>query len=188
MSLEGKTFEFDGDQIPYFIHPYNDTASNERSVEIALAKKWHVQSPRCLEVGRVLPHYGFTHHTVVDKTEPGGVLQDIFDYSPGKKFDAIISISTLEHIGEDYESPHGDAVEALAKVKSLLAPGGQLFCTFPLGFNKVLDEALADGPLFAYQYCYIHMPDGTWKLSEKLDFTPYPFNGTGAASLFVGVD
>lgn len=186
MSIEGKTFEWDNMNIPYYAHPYNDTLSNERCVEIALADLFH--TPDCLEVGRVLPHYGFTRHTVVDKTEPGGVLQDIFEFNPGKKFETIISISTLEHIGEDYASPHGDAVEALAKVKSLLAPGGSLLCTFPLGFSKVLDEALADGPLFHFQCCYIHMPDGTWKLSDKLDFTPYPFNGTGAASLFVGVD
>ena len=30
----------------------------------------------------------------------------------------------------------------MATLASLLAPGGRLFCTFPVGYNPALDEAL----------------------------------------------
>ena len=50
-------------------------------------------------------YYKF-EHDIVDKYEKkkGIINQDIVDYKPDKKYDLIISISTLEHVGWD-ETP-----------------------------------------------------------------------------------
>lgn len=56
-----------------------------------------------LEVGNVLSHYFPIHHDIVDKYEvcPGVINQDIADFLPQEKYDLILSISTVEHVGWD---------------------------------------------------------------------------------------
>ena len=55
------------------------------------------------EVGSVLSHYFPINHDVLDKYEKGhGVInQDVVDFKPHNKYDLIVSISTLEHVGFD---------------------------------------------------------------------------------------
>lgn len=95
----------------YYIAPYNNTHRNERKVEIPIIvdyiRKYPTES--ILEVGNVLSHY-FSNatHDIVDKYEQAiNVLnEDIVDYGSNKKYDLIISISTLEHVG--YEEDNGE--------------------------------------------------------------------------------
>jgi hypothetical protein len=93
-------------------------------------------------------HYLPGHHTVVDKYEAGpGVLNvDVADLDLGSKFDLILSISTLEHVGldEDEVDPEKPG-RALESLKALLAPGGLLWVTVPVGYNTELDERLRSG-------------------------------------------
>ena len=139
-------FTFEGTAYDYFYHDYNKTWGSERTVEIPII--WRIvqthQSARTLEVGNVLSHYFETHHAIVDKYEKGGNVlnEDILDYSPPSKFDLIVSISTIEHIG--WSTKHGTrnptlALRALDKMSSLLRPGGELWFTIPLGYNSYLD-------------------------------------------------
>jgi hypothetical protein len=60
----------------------------------------------------------------------------------------ILAVSTLEHEGfdEDVRDP-GKPAQAIARLAGLLAPGGRLWCTFPVGYNRALDEQLRDGTL-----------------------------------------
>ena len=142
------SFDLDGHRVPYFRHPYNWTWLNERAVEVALARR--VLTGRdpagVLEVGNVLGHYGPVRHAVVDKYEraPGVRNADVLEVTG--RYELIVSISTLEHVGldEDVRDP-GKSVRALHRLVGLLAPGGTLWVTLPVGYNPDLDEQLRAG-------------------------------------------
>jgi cyclopropane fatty-acyl-phospholipid synthase-like methyltransferase len=57
-------------------------------------------------VDDVLSHYYHITHDVVDKYEKGKniINQDIVDFTPNERYDLIVSISTMEHVGWD-ETP-----------------------------------------------------------------------------------
>ena len=145
----GGTFAWGGEPIPLFHHRYHYTWMNERGVELALAQReLGAATGSVLEVGNVLSHYLDTAHTVVDLYErgPGVVNEDVVDYDPGRRFDLIVSLSTIEHVGFDEvvldpEKPER-AIRALA---GLLEPGGRLWVTLPVGYNPSLDERIRDG-------------------------------------------
>lgn len=145
-------FEFDGRPVPYFHHRYHYTWMNERSVELALARQVvdGVDAADLLEVGNVLAHYVRDGHTVVYLYEhaPGVINADVVDLELERRFPLIVSISTLEHVGldEDDIDPEkcGRAVEHL---RGLLAPGGRLWATIPVDYNRDLDRRIRAGEL-----------------------------------------
>lgn len=143
------TFVFRGRPYRYFYHPYNRTWANERTVEIPLAysvlSRFERDAKRALEVGNVLLHYLAGTHYVVDKYErPAvGAKTDILSFEPKLNFDLIVSVSTLEHLGIDEpELPYEPdrAVSAISYLTNLLADGGCLWFTVPLGFNPEIDR------------------------------------------------
>lgn len=149
-----KTFSFDGQVWPYLWHPANATWRNERAVEVPIALRavsFTALSARVLEVGNVLTQYARTlpaNYTVVDKYEdgPGLVRADVLDIDG--TFDLIVSVSTIEHVGLDETSRDWTkARAAIHHLVSLLAPGGLLLVTWPLGYNRDLDDALRDREL-----------------------------------------
>ena len=148
----GRTFGYDGAEIPYLRHAYNYTWLNERAVEVPLAAAVLAEAGdrRVLEVGNVLAHYLPVSHPVVDKYEqaPGVHNVDVVDIDLPGPFDLVLAISTLEHVGFDEEvRDPGKPARAIAHLASLLAPGGRLWCTFPVGYNPALDEGLRTGGL-----------------------------------------
>ena len=150
--LPQRTFEFNGSRYPYFYHRYNNTAETERCVEIPLALDFlqRCSGPAILEIGNVLNHYKPFPHTVVDKYEKAeGVLNlDVCDFAPDQKFDAVVSISTIEHVGWD-EQPFDPqkSLRAVERLRHMLAPNGHMFLSFPVGHNETLDAAVRDGIL-----------------------------------------
>ncbi len=172
------TFEWDGRPHAYFYHPYHYTWANERTVEIPLltAALEEARGRRTLEVGNVSGHYlprppGLT---VVDKYERGDRVTnvDIVDYEPPERFDRIVSISTIEHIGWD-ERPRdaGKVGRALERLHALLAPGGRAFVTVPLGHNPHLDDRLGHGPLFGGTLEFLRRVswDNRWRVSSAAE-------------------
>jgi SAM-dependent methyltransferase len=145
-------FGHEGGAVPYLRHAYNYTWLNERAVEVPLALAQLQQAgpgARVLEIGNVLAHYRPVVHTVVDKYEraPGVHNVDVVDIGAGTAlpgpFDLVLAVSTLEHVGLDEEvRDPGKPARAIAHLTSLLAPGGRLWCTFPVGYNPGLDEGL----------------------------------------------
>jgi SAM-dependent methyltransferase len=141
------TFVFDGVEYPYFRHRYHYTWLNERAVEVPVAQRAvaDAHEGRILEAGNVLSHYGPVNHAVVDRYEPGeGVVnEDLLDFEPEERYDLIVSISTLEHVGYD-ERPRDPekAARAARHLAGLLAPGGRLLATVPVGYNPGLDAAI----------------------------------------------
>ena len=135
------SFTFNGKTYNYFKHPYNKTWINERIVEVPII--WDIVEPikgKILEVGNVLQHYFNINHTIIDLREKmAGVLnQDICTFKPNNtKYDLIVSISTLEHVGKEPK-----IIQAFDNLKSLLAPKGSLVFTIPTSWNPEMDVAV----------------------------------------------
>jgi hypothetical protein len=170
LRLRPDRFEYAGRRLRYFAHPYNVTWRNERAVEIPVALSVLAERPgaRVLEVGNVLVNYGHGGHDVVDKYEPSPDVfsLDIVDFRTDTPYDVIVAISTLEHVGfdEDVKDP-GKPRRAVAHMASLLAPGGRMVVTIPLGYNEALDrDLLADGLGFdAVRYLKRTSRTGRWE-------------------------
>ena len=151
------TVTHDGREHRLLRHRYHWTWLNERAVEVPLAEAvldaapaGPGPSPRVLEVGNVLAHYRPVTHDVVDKYEraPGVRNVDVVDLDPGERYDLVLAISTLEHVGFDEEPRDpGKAARAVQRLHDVLAPGGHLWVTVPVGYNPDLDEALRTGAL-----------------------------------------
>jgi SAM-dependent methyltransferase len=146
-----KTFRYNGQEYEYLYHPYNRTWKNERGVEIPIFRELLLQheGKRVVEVGNVLSHYFPIQHDVVDKYEvsPGVINKDIVEFVPPQKYDLIVSISTLEHVGWD-EQPREPAklLQAIEHLRNrCLAPDGQIVVSLPVGYNKFFDGLLRDG-------------------------------------------
>ncbi len=139
-----KTFAFQDKPHHYFYNFYNITWKNERTIEVPIVWNFveHHRGKRILEVGNVLSWYFPIHHEVLDKYEiaEGVINQDIVDFNPTEKYDLIVSISTLEHVGWD-ETPREPqkVFQAIEHLKTLLNASGMLVITVPLGYNTALD-------------------------------------------------
>jgi hypothetical protein len=164
------TFTLGGRRLRYFVHPYNVTWRNERADEIPIvleALDEH-RGGHVLEVGNVLAHYGHRGHDVVDKYErsPGVHNLDVLDFEPERRYDLVLTVSTLEHVGFDEEVRDPDkprrAVDAMA---GLLAPGGTLLVTAPLGYNEALDRDLHGGRIAFDELRYLKRvsADNRWE-------------------------
>ncbi len=182
-----ETFLFEGKQYRYFFHKYNLTWRNERAIEIPIVKGILQQTQGdILEVGNVLSHYFNIKHDVVDKYERGkGVMtKDVIELRTSKRYDLIISISTLEHVGWD-ESPYHTGFEedsekilkALHVLRSLLKPQGKIVVTVPLGYNPHLNSLLKSGKIkFDRQLFMKRVPRGgrwieaTWDQVQDMGF------------------
>lgn len=150
--LPNRTFAFNGSRYRYFYHRYNNTCETERCVEIPIA--WALLE-RCrggnvLEIGNVLNHYRYFPHTVVDKyeTTDGVANIDVQDFITEQKYDAIVSISTMEHVGWDEEPLEAPkAIRCIHRLREMLNPGARMLISFPIGHNMSLDQAIVDGTL-----------------------------------------
>lgn len=144
------SFPYDGRRVPYVHERYNYTWLNERAVEAALAREQleEHRGRNVLEIGHVLGHYQPVDHVVVDKYEQGEqvINVDVVDLDLETRFDLVLAVSTLEHVGldEDVLDPTKPS-RAIATLRSLLAPGGKLWITHPVGYNPALDQELRCG-------------------------------------------
>ncbi len=146
-------FFFQGNKLPYFYNRYNTTWNNERTIEVPIIMNYIKNSPnkRILEFGAVLPHYCPVKWDILDKYEKGKriINEDIIDFKPQKKYDLIVSISTLEHVGFDEEVK--DPAKIIKAIKNLrkncLNSHGKAIITMPLGYNPNMDNLLFSNKL-----------------------------------------
>ncbi|MEP6498176.1 hypothetical protein [Microcoleus vaginatus] len=149
------TFVFQGKELSYNRIKFNNPS--ERAVEVAIAFDFLANldsKKRILEVGHVLSHYentlsdylGIKSRQIIDKFEKdvGVDNQDLISFLSPEKYDAIVSVSTVEHIGQGAEPSghYGQSVEsrdleeplkAIAKIYDLLATDGKALITVPFG-------------------------------------------------------
>jgi SAM-dependent methyltransferase len=175
-SLPRKTFSFDGVALPYEYQLYNTTWQNERVVEVPIGKYvLRVAGPkaRILEVGNTMKHY-FPHDgAVVDKYEvaPGVINADAAELALDKKYDLILSVSTIEHVGFDEEVKDPQKIRrALEVLAKHLDKGGRMFVTMPLGYNPSLDDDIRNGRLPFTRAVYMRRMNAKneWKQVEAL--------------------
>jgi SAM-dependent methyltransferase len=147
------TFLWNGQSLYYNRIDQNNLA--ERAIEIPIAFMFLAQLERrqsLLEIGNVLSNYenalsdylGLRSRRIIDKFEVAlGVENiDLMELPSGEKFDAIVCISTVEHVGQGYAGHAEDhdfeaPLKAIAKIYDLLEPGGKALITVP--FGKLLD-------------------------------------------------
>jgi SAM-dependent methyltransferase len=143
------TFGWWGREHSYFDHPYNTTLYNDRAVEVPIARSFvAAQDGAGVEVGNVLSHYCRVDHRVVDRYEQADGVENVDVFDLTGTFDWILAVSTVEHVRWDEEprDPSG-AVRAVEHLRTLLAPGGSMLVTAPMGQNPYLDGAILSGGL-----------------------------------------
>ena len=144
---KNETFSFQDKRFAYFFHIYNTTWRNERAIEIPII--WNevkkARNKKILEFGNVLRNYFKITHDVLDKYEIGErvINEDVVTFSPRKKYDLIVSISTLEHVGwDEYPREPLKVVSAINNLRKLIKKNGKMVITFPLNYNSALDLLL----------------------------------------------
>jgi SAM-dependent methyltransferase len=183
-------FVIDGVEHTQLVHLHNRTWRNERAVEIPLAISFlDRQDGPVLELGNVLGNYGRTGHVVVDKYEQrAGVLNvDIIDYRPSHSFGAIVSVSTLEHVGWDAEPQDPDKIpRAVQHLRRLLLPSGRLLVTCPISYNPHLDALIRAGALGAERQAFVVGSQGLWsQADEAAAFAHARANRYGSTAIWV---
>jgi SAM-dependent methyltransferase len=194
-----ETFTFEGKTYHYFYHKYNTTWRNERAVEIPIiwkiVKEYYNDQKRILEIGNVLSHYFTVNHTIVDKYEKrqNVINEDVINFQSPKKYDLIISISTLEHIGWDMGETRNPIkiLQAIENCRNCLSPSGKMVVTLPLGYNPILDKLLKNGKIkFSKQYYLKRISqDNKWKETEwnECHNEKYDFTHHSAKVLIIGI-
>lgn len=193
-----KTFTFCNKKYKYFYHLYNRTIAGERIVEIPivyniLAK---YKNKDVLEVGNVMSHYFPIKHKVLDKYEksPLVINKDVATVNLRKKFDLIISVSTLEHVGFNYgeKKDYSKFMRGINNLKRHLKKGGIMVITLPIYFNPNITRLIINNKLrfteeyFLSRYSYLN----EWKQvsrSEAEKSGKYDRHFANSNSLYVGI-
>jgi len=178
-------FTYRNERYSYFYHPYNFTWDNERAVEIPIVMRRlkSFKGRKILEVGNVLSHYYHVEWDVLDKFEKEAkiIRQDAVDFFPSSKYDLIISISTLEHIGfdDDIRSPH-KIIDVLENLKqNCLKPDGRMIFTMPLGYNAFMDDLLFSNKLgFSEEYYLKKISKNEWVEVKKEELEDVTYGTT----------
>src|SRR6185369_12129427 len=178
-----------------FFHSYNSTWSNERAVEVPIARALleEHRGKRVLEVGNVLSHYLPVEHEILDKFERGPAIrnEDVVAFRSPTPYDLIVSISTLEHVGWDEEPKDPEKIlRAVENLAGQLAPGGRMVVTLPLGYNPDMDALLARAAIpFTRRHCLKRRGWCTWEevAWEEIAGARYGVGWPGTRGLVVGV-
>lgn len=174
-AMPRKVFYYNNKKYKTFVHWYNPTWRGEREVEIPIAKDLisNFKGKNILEIGHVLNYYIPFKHEIVDKYEvaPGVINEDVVTFNPGKKYDHIISISTIEHVGwEEKPKKPEKVLAALKNLKKILKKDGTLFFTAPFGYNLYLDKVVIENKIGFSKRSLLVKEGNNWK---QIPFSDY---------------
>jgi hypothetical protein len=182
-----RKFNFNGEEYNYFYHKYNGAWANERAVEVPIIWKIIKQNygKKILEIGNVLSHYFPVSYDILDKYEKtnGVINEDVVYFETSKKYDLIVSISTLEHVGWDEQQKEPKKILfAIDNIKKLLTDKGQAVVTLPIGYNHDMDGLLKSKELkFTKEYYLKRISkdniwiEAKWEEIKDLKYgTPFP--------------
>lgn len=170
-------FKFKGKKIAYLQTEKECAWNTERTIEIPII--WELlkenNPKRIMEIGNATHHFKNLHADVYDKYEKAkGVKNvDVIDISPEKKYDAAISVSTIEHVGWDEEDKNPRKILAAIRniQKNCLNKGGVFIFTVPLGYNPYLDKLLRNNEIKMTEEYYFKRISlsNKWKEITKKD-------------------
>ncbi len=147
-------FQFQGRRYAYYRS--RKTRFNERAVELPIVKRELYGCGRSiLEVGNVFHKHwskGPPEWPVVDlyeKPYPHVINEDITKFETSERYDLVVSVSTLEHVGFDYQEKRDPTMCRIAveRIKGLLEPGGRLIVTCGFGYNRNWDRMVVSGEI-----------------------------------------
>lgn len=191
---KNREFSFNGEKYRYFYNKYNHTWMNERSIEIPIIireiKKENIKDEEILEIGNVLNHYYPFEHAIVDKYEKakGVVNQDVVDFNLKKKYNLILSISTIEHVGWDEKLQDPKKIPlSIKNLKKHLKKGGKIILTVPMGHNPYLDNLIEENKLFEKRYFMKRGFMNRWKETsfEEVKGIKYHFDRSNAIVILI---
>ena len=175
---------------------HNLSLDTERTIEIPLIWDEVIKySPsEVLEIGNVLGQYIKRSHDVIDLQEQrtGIITGDIRTYQSEKKYKLIVSITTLEHVGDGRDGHDVDElgiINAINNMLGLLTDSGRIIFTVPVGQNPYMDNLFKEhkivcDSIYAYKRIdalnnWLRLPYDDIKNSELYA----PYWGTANASL-----
>ena len=170
------TYTFRKKEYEYFDHPGNQTRVNERRMELPIGFEFAIKHPNLLEVGNVTRHYHreFTHD-VIDLYEKSAwpiMNEDILTFTPPKKYEAVLSISTVEHTTDTKKA-----------IQNIINLSPKFLITVPFGYSTTKDILSWDFPMY---FMTRKNDDNEWeqvtksKIKNKEYGKPFPFANTVA--------
>lgn len=133
-------------------------------------------NPKILEIGNVCSNHfnvyslgGEYLYDIIDLYEVNGLCinEDIRYYRSDILYDLIISISTLEHIGEVEKDSRYGIIDALLNIKGLLVSGGICIFTVPVNYQKEMDFILDQITIFDRVIFMKRISDTEWVETDR---------------------
>ena len=181
---EGGKFQFKNRLLSYCNSKIGFAFANERTIEIpsALFLIRNNNNKKTLEIGNVLSKYSSFNHNVIDKYEKNEkvINADVVSYIPKEKYDIVISVSTLEHVGFDEidKNPNGfiDAINNIKK--NCIKKNGMLIFTVPLGYNHHMDKIIKEHKIKIDETHYFKRVSlsNTWEETNEKDAFKHRYN------------
>ena len=145
-------FKIYNTELDYFYHYYNNTKYNERSVEIPLAFDFlkRFNDKNAIEIGAVVPYYcDNIIHDVYDIADPYEkcIRTDLTKTNFSFENLNVLSISTIEHIGNGDYGLEIDRNAGIIFLKKIINESKNYLITFPWGFNKSFDNQILDNKI-----------------------------------------
>lgn len=119
----------------------------ERRIEVPIAREWSAGREGLIEVGAVMPYY----HTVVtfDVLDPFDLHEYVTHRMDAEEFDyagrAVLSLSTIEHIGTREYSETPDIFKARRVLRKIVEESSAFLISIPVGYHPCLDAMIAEG-------------------------------------------
>jgi hypothetical protein len=143
------TFRFGNLELPYLPQKPGEHIG-ERRIEVPIAVVWASMQKAHTEVGAVLPYHLDlpTGDTIVDPYDPHPLVThrrdaETFDFTG----QAVLSISTIEHIGRAEYDKERDLYKAFRVLSKIAHQSECCLITIPLGYHCGLDMQLQESGL-----------------------------------------
>ena len=153
----------------YIDDPVNTTMINERCIELAIGMRYmeKVGHDNLVEVGAVMPHYGYCEHPIIDlfsDDHPAGDVQAVDAETCDFTGKDVLCLSTIEHIGkEDYDNSDIDAEKAIRILDKITAESNSFLVTWGTRYHNELDTYVKNS-LDKYDWFgYIKREEKLWE-------------------------